>query len=298
VAKIIAITNQKGGVGKTTSCINLSAALAFARRKVLLIDFDPQGNATMGCGINKNTLEYSITDLLVADSSTLDRELVKKAIKTTENKPKFDVLPANGDLTAAEIQLLGFDNKQNILKNILSLIAEDYDFIVIDCPPSLNMLTVNALVASTSVLIPIQCEYYALEGLASLMQTIEGIKKAANNNLKIEGLLRTMHDPRNKLTNEVSAQLIEYFGDKVFNTVIPRNVRLAEAPSHGMTIMEYDRHSRGAAAYLELVGEIMRKQRKNIDYTCDLDDDLDSSNDHNNDKEQLNLSENKFKEVV
>lgn len=265
MARVIAITNQKGGVGKTTSCINLVAALAFARKKVLLIDLDPQGNATMGCGINKNELDNSITDLLVEDKSELSKEQIKSIIKTTESKPVFDVLPANGDLTAAEIQLLEFDDKQNILKNIISYIANDYDFILIDCPPSLNMLTVNALVASTSVLIPIQCEYYALEGLASLMQTIEGIKKAANNTLKIEGLLRTMHDPRNKLTNEVSAQLIEYFGDRVFNTVIPRNVRLAEAPSHGMTILEYDRHSRGAAAYLALVGEIMRKQRRNIE---------------------------------
>lgn len=266
MAKIIAVTNQKGGVGKTTSCINLAAAFAFARRKVLLIDLDPQGNATMGCGINKNVQEQTIADLLITEPNELNNELIKSITKTTEHKPVFDVIPANGDLTSAEIQLLDLDNKENILKNIISLVAQEYEFILIDCPPSLNMLTVNALVASTSVLIPIQCEYYALEGLASLMQTIEGIKKAANNTLKIEGLLRTMHDPRNKLTNEVSAQLIEYFGDRVLNTVIPRNVRLAEAPSHGMTILEYDRHSRGAAAYLALVGEIMRKQRRTIEH--------------------------------
>lgn len=263
MAKIIAITNQKGGVGKTTSCVNLAASFAFARRKVLLIDLDPQGNATMGSGINKNELSLSITDLLVEDPANLTKELITDSIKTTESKPVFDVLPANGDLTAAEIQLLDKDQKECVLKNIINCICNyfKYEFILIDCPPSLNMLTVNALVAATSVVIPIQCEYYALEGLASLMKTVEGIKKAANNDLEIEGLLRTMHDPRNKLTNEVSAQLIEYFGDRVFNTVIPRNVRLAEAPSHGMNILEYDRHSRGAAAYLALVGEIMRKQK-------------------------------------
>ncbi|MBP9722345.1 MAG: ParA family protein [Gammaproteobacteria bacterium] len=257
MTKIIAVTNQKGGVGKTTSCINLAAAFAFARRKILLVDFDPQGNATMGSGVNKNELEGTVTDLLL--DSDLD---VKKIIIKT--KAGFDLLPANGDLTSAEIQLLNFPNREKVFKNILDKLGNTYEFILIDCPPSLNMLTVNALVAASSVLIPIQCEYYALEGLASLIQTIDGIKKAANKDLKIEGLLRTMCDPRNKLTNEVSAQLIEYFGDKVFNTSIPRNVRLAEAPSHGMTILEYDRHSRGAAAYLALVGEILRKHRDKV----------------------------------
>lgn len=260
MAITIAVTNQKGGVGKTTSCINLAAAFAFARRKVLLLDLDPQGNATMGSGVNKNELDSTITDLLL-DKDITTEEIVK-VIKTT--KSGFDLLPANSDLTSAEIQLVNFENKDGILKAIIEKMSDKYEFILIDCPPSLNMLTINALVAANSVLIPIQCEYYALEGLASLIKTIEGIKRSANKNLKIEGLLRTMYDPRNNLTNEVSAQLIGHFGAKVFNTMIPRNVRLAEAPSHGMTILEYDRHSRGAAAYLSLVGEILRKHRQEM----------------------------------
>ena len=262
MAIIIAVTNQKGGVGKTTSCINIAASFAFVKKKILLVDFDPQGNATMGSGINKNDVDFTITDLLIPEENEATAEEINAAIKPT--KAGFDLIPANRDLTAAEIQLLELPNKENILKNILSKVGHKYEYIVIDCPPSLNMLTVNALVAANSVLIPIQCEYYALEGLASLIQTIEGIKKIANKDLKIEGLLRTMCDPRNKLTNEVSAQLIECFGDKVFNTSIPRNVRLAEAPSHGLTILEYDRYSRGAAAYLALVGEILRRHRQKV----------------------------------
>ncbi len=272
MAIIIAVTNQKGGVGKTTSCINIAASFAFVKKKILLVDFDPQGNATMGSGINKNDVDLTITDLLITDENEASVEDINSAIKTT--KAGFDLIPANRDLTGAEIQLLELPNKENILKNILCKVAHKYEYIVIDCPPSLNMLTVNALVAANSVLIPIQCEYYALEGLASLIQTIEGIKKMVNKDLKIEGLLRTMCDPRNKLTNEVSAQLIECFGDKVFNTSIPRNVRLAEAPSHGLTILEYDRYSRGAAAYLALVGEILRRHRQKVtDVEVEADED-------------------------
>ncbi len=254
MAKVIAIANQKGGVGKTTTCINLAASFAFAKRRVLLIDLDPQGNATMGSGINKNELKVTITDVLLDPERSVHSLILN-------TKPGYDLLPANGDLTTAEIQLLSEDQREFRLKTILAPLQSRYEIVLIDCPPSLNMLTVNALAAADSVLIPIQCEYYALEGLAGLMKTIEGIRKYANPRLQVEGLLRTMHDNRNRLTNEVSAQLIEYFGDKVFHTIVPRNVRLAEAPSYGLSILEYDRHSRGAASYLALVAELLRRQR-------------------------------------
>jgi len=256
VAKIIAVTNQKGGVGKTTSCVNLAASLAFAKKKILLIDLDPQGNATMGSGINKNALNSDIADALLSESSEIDYSGIVKV------KAGYDLFPSNIDLASAEVQLLEKDKREFILKNILAPLKNKYDIIIIDCPPSLNMLTVNALVASDGVIIPIQCEYYALEGLASLIKTIESIKKAANPKLQISGLLRTMYDPRNKLTTEVSAQLIEHFGNKVFYTVIPRNVRLAEAPSFGQNILEYDKYSKGAAAYLALASEVLSKQEE------------------------------------
>lgn len=253
--KIIAIANQKGGVGKTTTCVNLCASLAATKRKVLLIDLDPQGNATMGSGVNKMQLNGSVNDVL------LNKIPLSEILKTADGE--YDVLPANADLTVAEIRLLKTEqNREFVLQKLLHGIRENYNFILIDCPPSLNMLTINALVASDSVLIPMQCEYFALEGLTALLGTLETIRNKAKPDLKIEGLLRTMYDGRNRLTVEVSEQLIAHFGDKVYQTIIPRNVRLAEAPSHGMPILLYDKHSQGAAAYLALAGEMLRREEQ------------------------------------
>lgn len=255
MSRIIAIANQKGGVGKTTTTVNLSAALASMHKRVLLIDLDPQGNATMGCGIDKHDVEKGIFDVLV-DGMSVDEASVKAA----ENG--CDVLSANSDLTAAEVELMSMDQREQRLHQALGVVRDNYDFILIDCPPSLNILTLNAFVAADSVLVPVQCEYYALEGLSALLETIEGVRESVNPDIAIEGLLRTMYDGRNKLGIEVSAQLIEHFGDQVFRTVVPRNVRLAEAPSHGISIMEYDRTSRGALAYLALAGEIVRQRAR------------------------------------
>jgi chromosome partitioning protein len=255
VAQIFAITNQKGGVGKTTTSVNLAASLAATKRRILMIDLDPQGNATMGCGVQKNALERTAYDLLTKKASFDD-------IVVPSTHGNFDVLPANGDLVAAEVELLNEIGREHRLRIGLNEVRSRYDYIVIDCPPSLNMLTVNALSAADGVIIPMQCEYYALEGLAALMTTIEQIKETINPDLKISGIRRTMYDPRNSLTKDVSEELEEYFGDQVFKVAIPRNVRLAEAPSHGMPALYYDKVSRGAIAYLALAGEIVRKTKK------------------------------------
>jgi len=255
MTKIISIVNQKGGVGKTTTTVNLSAYLAQHGEKVLVIDLDPQGNATSGYGFDKNLLETSVYDLLVNDTPISD------VIQST-NREKIDMCPTNINLAGAEVELVSAMSRETILKRAVETISENYDFILIDCPPSLGLLTLNALAASTDVIVPIQGEYYALEGLTQLIDTINLVRKHLNPTIGIFGVVITMFDGRTQLTRQVTEEVRKYFGEKVFNTVIPRNIRLAEAPSYGKTIVEYDPKSRGGHAYNDLAIEVIARAKK------------------------------------
>ncbi len=250
--RVLAITNQKGGVGKTTTSINLAASLASAGRRVLLVDLDPQGNATMGSGIDKRHLKATVYQVLLGEASL-------SSVRQRSQSGGFDVIPANRELAGAEIEMVDLPEREVRLKQALDEIRAHYDFVLIDCPPALNLLTVNGLCAANAVMIPMQCEYYALEGLSDLVQTIKKVRMHLNTGLEIEGLLRTMYDPRNTLAQQVSGQLQQHFGDKVYRTIIPRNIRLAEAPSHGLPVLTFDKQSKGALAYLELAGEMLSK---------------------------------------
>ncbi len=252
MARILAVTNQKGGVGKTTTAVNLSACLAAQGQRVLMIDLDPQGNATTGCGVLKREALPTVYQILIGRSALMDTRL--------RTDFGFDILPANRELAGAEVELIEMDGREFRLRDALALVLDEYDFILMDCPPALNMLTVNGLAAAQAVMIPMQCEYYALEGLTDLVATLKKVRANLNPQLEIEGLLRTMFDPRSTLTQQVSGELIDHFGSKVYSTIIPRNVRLAEAPSYGKPVIAFDRQSKGAQAYTALAKELLSRR--------------------------------------
>ena len=252
IKEVISVVNQKGGVGKTTTCINLAASLAKAKREVLLIDLDPQSNATRGCGIGDDHIRFSLNDVLMTN------ENVNEATISTDFG--FSILPSTPELTESEVKLVSLDNKEFHLKSTISRIDAYYDYALIDCPPSLNILTVSSLTASNSLLIPVQCEFFALQGLSELVNTVESIVSSSNPSLSIKGIVRTMYDPRNNLSEDVSDQLKKYFKEKLYKTKIPRNITLAESPSHGLPVLQYDSYSKGSISYMSLAGEILKQE--------------------------------------
>ena len=253
MTRILAVTNQKGGVGKTTTSVNLAAAFARAGQRVLLVDLDPQGNATMGSGVDKRTADRTVYHVLLGLSDVA-------AARTRSQSGGYDLLPANRELAGAEIELVGLDNREGRLRDALAVVASEYDFIIIDCPPSLSLLTINGLVAAQAVLIPMQCEYYALEGLSSLLGTIDKVRKLLSPALELEGLLLTMFDSRNRLSHEIAGEVRRHFPEKIFRSVIPRSVRMSESPSHGLSVLEYEAKSAGAKEYRALAAEIIERE--------------------------------------